>query len=102
MNNLDKIASLKAEIDKLEREQALFESLSEDKQLAIALHDMKCTWNHTDGCGWYYEISNGSHNWTGHAHESWLNKAKELIKLCAWENVKVESALEILKLGKGF
>ncbi|AGT13474.1 hypothetical protein TROLL_203 [Bacillus phage Troll] len=102
MNNLSKIASLKAELEKLEKEQAEFNALSEDKQLAITLHGMMCNWNHVDGCGWDYEVSKGTHNWNGYAHKNWLEKSKELIKFCAWENVEIPVAVEILKLGKGF
>ncbi|AEW47378.1 hypothetical protein BCB4_0149 [Bacillus phage B4] len=102
MNNLDKIASLKAELHKLEKEQAEFNALSEDKQLAITLHELMCNWNHVDGCGWQYEVSKGVHNWHGYAHKSWLENAQKLIKLCAWDNVELSTAVEILKMGRGF
>ena len=25
------------------------------RTIAIKAHDLFCAWNHTDGCGWYYE-----------------------------------------------
>ncbi|AGY46703.1 hypothetical protein BigBertha_195 [Bacillus phage BigBertha] len=102
MNNLSKIASLKAELEKLEKEQEEFNALSEDKQLAITLHELMCNWNHTDGCGWGYETNGGTHNWDGYAHKKWLEHAQQLIKLCAWDNVDLSTAVEILKMGKGF
>ena len=41
---------------------------SPDHQLATELHSMLCTWNHTDGCGWFYEFTGKKDNWQGHAH----------------------------------
>lgn len=102
MNYSEEILRLQAQIRTLEKEQAAFDALSEEKQLAIILHDLMCTWNHTDGCGWCYEFSGGVHNFSGQAHKDWLEKAKELIKICAWNHVEVEAAVDILKLGKGF
>lgn len=50
------------------------------KPLAIRAHDALCAWNHTDGCGWGYEIHNGVHNWNGTAHVQALRKIEEWIK----------------------
>lgn len=49
-------------------------ALPEDKQLAIELHELLCHWNHTDGCGWFYEK-----DWTGYAHERYLVKARAVL-----------------------
>ena len=54
-----------------------FLKLASAQQLAIKLHDLTCKSNHTDGCGWYYEISKGSHNWTGHTHQRYLGEILE-------------------------
>ena len=45
------------------------------KDLAALLHDKLCKDNHTDGCGWFYEIRNGVHEWNRDTHAGWLNKA---------------------------
>lgn len=102
MNNAEEILRLQAQIRKLENEQEAFDALSEDKRLAITLHELMCNWNHVDGCGWEYEISKGTHNWNGYAHKKWVENAKQLIKLCAWDNVELSTAVEILKMGRGF
>lgn len=47
--------------------------------LATALHDLLCHWNHTDGCSWHYE--NGLDKWdTGYAHKQYLKQATEIAK----------------------
>lgn len=52
-----------------------------DTELAEALHDMLCQFNHTDMCGWWYEGTEESPNWGGYAHERYLQKARKLMKL---------------------
>jgi len=74
---------------------------SPDKQLATELHNMLCTWNHTDGCGWFYEFNNKKDNWTSDAHGTYLKKAQKLIHKCEQEGVKVEQALGLFKMIKG-
>ena len=48
-------------------------------KLAVLLHDNYCGYNHTDGCGWMYDVKNGFHNWEGHPHNDYLEKAKKII-----------------------
>jgi hypothetical protein len=49
------------------------------KNLVIRAHDILCGWNHTDGCGWHYEIDDkGQHIWTGYAHARWLSHYEQL------------------------
>lgn len=72
-----------------------------DKQLATELHGMLCTWNHTDGCGWFYEFNNKKDNWAGHDHGKYLKKAQKLIHRCEQEGVAVEQALGLYKMIKG-
>ncbi len=57
-------------------EQARMEPL---KELAILAHDALCSWNHTDGCGWMYEMTNGQHAWGSYAHQAWLKKVDALV-----------------------
>ena len=49
-----------------------------DTELAEALHDMLCRWNHTDGCGWFYETDEKT-KWSGYAHKAYLDKARKLM-----------------------
>lgn len=102
------IASIEADIKKREQELAAAKVALEqakrespDKQLAKELHGMLCTWNHTDGCGWFYEIKNKEDVWTGHAHGQYLMKARSLINKCTDHNITFDYAIEIYKLVKG-
>ena len=52
-------------------------------EMATYLHDRFCVWNHTDGCGWYYE----NDSWTGYSHKKWLITAQEIV-------VKVQNIFE--------
>jgi hypothetical protein len=74
----------KNKVERLRRELAEAEKELEDWQnsdntneqkIALMLHSQFCGFNHTDGCGWYYEYKDGSKdNWDGHAHRRWLDK----------------------------
>ena len=75
---------------------------SPDHQLAKELHGMLCTWNHTDGCGWHYEIKNKQDDWTGHAHSEYLKKAQKLICHCNDTGIDVGATLAAIKLVRGY
>ena len=47
----------------------------------MILHDKHCHWNHTDGCGWFYAVKDGKHDWSEYGHQDYLKKAKLLINL---------------------
>lgn len=55
------------------------ERLEPLKELAILAHDVLCSWNHTDGCGWGYEVDGKDHNWSAHAHYRYLERVDELV-----------------------
>lgn len=102
------IASLEADIKK--RKQELAEAMaalekakleSPDQQLARELHGILCTWNHTDGCGWFYEMKNKEDDWTGRTHGEYLRKAGLFRHACEMRNISVEQAFDIYKLVKG-
>ena len=97
----EKIKTHKAEMAKLEVELEKAKLESPDHQLAKELHGMLCTWNHTDGCGWYYEMKGKEDNWTGRAHGEYLARAQKLICKCKEEGIKVEAALSMYKMIKG-
>lgn len=77
------IAEHEKKIQELRAEQQRLRALSPERRLAEALHELQCTWNHTDGCGWFYEVSatypGGA--WNGYAHKRYLVKAKKVIEL---------------------
>lgn len=75
------IAAHEAEIAELKREQEAFRALTPTQQLAISLHDAQCRYNHTDQCGWFYEIHKGVHDWSGYAHADYLKKARKVVDL---------------------
>ena len=59
------------------------EELADLKPLAIKAHDVLCTWNHIDGCGWHYEIDKqGNHSWEGKysAHARWLANVEKWLE----------------------
>lgn len=64
-----KIQKHQQELRELEESLIKAKQESPEQQLAKELHGLLCTWNHTDGCGWFYEIKNKEDDWLGHAHE---------------------------------
>lgn len=66
-------------VESLEQER-LAEEEEPLKDIATRMHEVLCQYNHTDGCGWHYEVKDGVHNWTGWAHARWLKKAHDLTK----------------------
>lgn len=68
----DVIAQIEGELTRRER-------LDAPQRLAEELHSVQCHINHTDGCGWFYEFSNGEANWSGWAHARYLEKARKLL-----------------------
>lgn len=68
--------------------------LSPVEELAVALHDILCTHNHTDGCEWYYDVKNGVHNWQGFAHKRYLEAA---VKLCDKVSMSTEDIIFVVK-----
>jgi len=81
------------------KEQLRLEKLdSPDQQLAKELHGMLCTHNHTDGCGWYYEMKDKKDDWVGYAHTSWLTKVQTFTGLCAEKDINLADVLEAHKI----
>lgn len=61
---------------------ATFQDKQKRTDLAIFLHDKNCTSNHTDDCGWYYEVSKEKldwHDWNGYSHQKWFERAEEVL-----------------------
>ena len=92
-----------SELDELKRREAAAETILRDartareaverkqeesrreplKELAILAHSTLCAWNHTDGCGWEYEVAHEkgvtTHNWNAWAHDRWLKHIDKLL-----------------------
>ena len=100
VNNTDKIAQLKAEIEKLQAEQDAFDRQTPEEKLAITLHELLCHANHTDGCGWFYDIKDGIHNWNSDGHARYMHKACCVITSCRKNGVSSDFAINLLKLIK--
>lgn len=82
----NEIAKVKEEhqkkLDELQHKLATEREKSFDQQVATELHGLLCTWNHTDGCGWFYEFKDKKDNWSGSAHNNYLMRAQKLIHHC--------------------
>lgn len=81
-SNSIEIVALDNQIKDLQAKRAkllLAPEMTVTQKLAVYLHQKLCRWNHTDGCGWYYAISDGKHNWDEHTHNLYLNKASKLL-----------------------
>ena len=88
------LAELKEELEQAERTEPVF-------ILAEQLHDMLCTRNHEEDCGWYYEIHNKKHNWDGNTHSRWITKAQRLQNKCVELNTSVDTVIESFYLVTG-
>ena len=97
----NEIEKLNVKLAELEKERDYLESLPPVEQLAIEIHNMTCHHNHADGCGWYYEIHNGIHDWSGHAHSRALQTAKRAITMSKKENISVETLVKAYKIVAG-
>jgi hypothetical protein len=62
-----------AALTSIKEEKEILDDIIE-KQLIIKFHDATCVNNHTDQCGWLYEIKNGEHQWQFPSHMSWFAK----------------------------
>jgi hypothetical protein len=72
------------------------------KDLACKLHSTMCRSNHTDACGWYYEIKSDVHDWTGYAHKSYLERAVKAIDIARSKNVDPTVIIDIIEAVKGY
>ncbi len=66
--------------------------------LAIKIHTWACHYNHTDGCGWLYEIrEDGEHEWDKISHKNYLELAAVVLKLMIKFNLSFNDFIEIIK-----
>jgi hypothetical protein len=101
----DKIADITAEIEELEaqiaaKKEALETLKNTDPVYVFAenLHKTTCHNDHTEYCGWYYEIKDGKADWeNGWTHKRYLEKAVALLKIAP----DAKMVLDILETVRG-
>lgn len=96
----DQIAKLQAEKKSLQ--EAKVNVNPETAKLAIELHRLFCTANHTDGCGFYYEVENRKggvdvHDWSGYSHQVYFKKAQAVLPLLVKQHVSVYQFLSMIE-----
>ncbi len=96
--NATKIAQLKAELAKLEKEDADYAAMSEDKKIADALHSKFCHHNHTDACGWFYDKG----DWTEYSRKEYIDKAHTLMRFCKENNIEAEKIINLITAIRGY
>ena len=72
------LAALRAKQGEIEAELQRKEEMARTNplaDLAEALHEKFCHWNHTDGCGWFYEQWPGPN---GGTRQSWIARAQKV------------------------
>ena len=72
---------LQAELKRRDEQRRILSAMNKDHRLAILLHDALCRWNHTDGCGWFYEVQEDIHDWRKRDHQVWLKKSRAALKV---------------------
>ena len=90
----------KQELTELETQLDIAKNEPDDYRLARELHALLCRWNHTDGCGWFYEFKDKQDVWTGDAHYRYLTRARRLTHQCKTKNISTQDAIEIFKMVK--
>jgi hypothetical protein len=101
MSNAEQIKKLQDQIKELRAEEQYLTAMAPEQHLAIQLHSMLCHWNHTDGCGWEYEIGRGKvHDWNGSSHAPYLIKAKKITAYCNKQGILPANVIDILGLTK--
>ena len=67
----------------------------DERNLAHTMHEALCKNDHTEGCGWGYEIHAGVHSWNSWAHKQWLQKAHALTKRVP--DISIEDLMTIIR-----
>jgi len=98
----NRIAETKQELAELEHQLKTYQAEPREQALARELHDLVCNQNHTDGCGWYYEISKGIDDWSRSEHQMWLKRAQCLIQCCEMMNTDTATATALYKVIRGY
>lgn len=79
-----------------DKQLSAFNELTEQQKLAVQLHDQLCRSNHTDQCGFMYEIKDGRHTFVhGSEHQHWHHKAGMFMKFCESEEIDPQAWLKV-------
>lgn len=76
----EKVRKLKAKKEKLETMK-----VEPRHNVAVQLHSLFCHSEHTESCGWFYEMDNEVDDWSRDTHARYLDKAERFIKLLGAE-----------------
>jgi len=98
MSNAEEIKKLEEKIAELKAADTAMAAMTPEQRFAISMHGILCHHNHTDGCGWFYEGSNGTDDWGGQAHSRWLMSAKKVSAFCKNNSITLDQAANIVKL----
>ena len=93
----EQIDQLQAQIANLQKQRELANIAADPiKYIADMLHGMECKWNHTDGCGWFYEKDESyyKHNST---KGRYYQQAKKLVAGLERLDCDTDTIIEILK-----
>lgn len=90
---MDEIETLEKELAKLRLKRKKFDELPVEMQTATKLHNCLCTYNHTDGCAWFYF----EHDWTEDTHDRYLTKARRMISFSSATGVSPESLVSLIE-----
>lgn len=88
-NAKEEVRKAQEKLTRLEQDKRKFEGLSDEQRLAELIHDSQCRWNHTDGCGWFYE----SWDKPGYSRNEYVEKARNVLK-----EVPFAQAVKMIKL----
>lgn len=96
------VKARREELERLERELEQAKSEPADIRLARELHDLNCTGNHTDGCGWFWEMHDKVDDWNARTHYDYLNRARTLIRFCECSSINPKDAIGIFRMVRGY
>jgi len=91
ISDLEKeLNSLKEQKEKEEKAIKLSKLSSNTIELAELIHEKLCHWNHTDGCGWYYEKWDDLN--LGYSKKEYYKKAEAILK-----DVSIQVAKKVIE-----
>lgn len=97
----EEIQKLQTELKNLEEQESALATLPFNQRLAVVLHESQCHSDHTEHCGWFYEVKKNVHDFTGDSHSRWLQYANSFItriNIATGEKLTPEEILEVAKI----
>jgi len=63
--------------------------MDKEKELATIIHKQTCHFNHTDYCGWYYDVDDDKGKWNvTPTTEKYLDQARNILSSVDFETAK--------------